>query len=215
MTPWLEMRRWVIGVMMGLSLFWVPPCFGWGDTWEGIRTAATEIQSIQSEFRQEKHMKMLVQPLISSGRLIYVAPGSLRWEYHRPIENILLMDAGKTQRYVKSDGEWIKDAGADLQGMQVVMEQITQWFAGRFDNHPLFAATLEPGSGESGRRIVLSTKDAAVAGMIERVELLLSSKPGVMEAVMIYESSDSFTKLVFIDPIVNELIAPSVFSKIQ
>lgn len=207
------MSKSVLGLMMWLLFFWAGPCFGWGDTWDSIRTAASKIESIQSDFRQEKHMRMLVGPLISKGRLTYQAPDSLRWEYRDPIKNILLMDAGKTQRFVQSDGAWIKDASADIQGMQVVMEQITQWFAGRFDDHPLFAATLHLASGESGPRIILKPKEAAVAEMIERVELLLSSKPGIMEAVIIYEDNDSFTKLMFINPVVNDPIAPAIFQK--
>lgn len=190
-------------------------CFGWGENWEEIRKAAGSIKSIQADFVQEKHMKMLVRPLISKGRLVYQAPNAMRWEYLSPIENVLLMDAGNVQRFVKIDGAWILDAGANLQGMQVVMEQITQWFAGQFADLPLFDAILEPASGGTGKKIVMTPKEAGVAKMIEKVVLSLSLTPGVMDTVTIYENKDSYTKINFVEPSVNQPVQEILLKEVQ
>ncbi|RPJ08606.1 MAG: outer membrane lipoprotein carrier protein LolA, partial [Deltaproteobacteria bacterium] len=100
---------------------------GWGGSWEELKSAAGPIKSISAEFVQEKHLKILARPLVSSGVFYYQAPASLRWEYRAPVRNILLMNNDRTERHVATAAGLVKEAGANLQAMQVVMEQITHW----------------------------------------------------------------------------------------
>ena len=73
---------------------------GWSSSWDSIRAAARDIQSIQADFTQEKHLQILSRPLQSHGRLIFAAPDRLRWEYQAPLPSVLLMDEGRIQRFV-------------------------------------------------------------------------------------------------------------------
>ncbi len=206
----MKKKRILNGIGALILLISAGLCLGWGDTWDEIRSATGNVKSVSAEFIQEKHMKILVQPLISTGIFHFQTPGSLRWEYRSPIQNILLMNNEGTARFVKTKNGWTQDAGAGLQGMQMVLEQITQWLSGEFENNPVFSARLEP-----DRKIVLTPREASVARMIQRVELLLSPTAGIMNAVIIYESDDSFTKLVFKNPVINQPIKPSIFQKVK
>jgi outer membrane lipoprotein-sorting protein len=80
------------------------PCWAWGDNWEAIRAAAKDIRGLEAGFIQEKHLPILAKPLVSEGRLLYQAPGALRWEYHAPVQNVLLMREGDAERYVLTGG---------------------------------------------------------------------------------------------------------------
>jgi outer membrane lipoprotein-sorting protein len=183
---------------------------GWGSSWEELKSAAGPIKSISAEFVQEKHMKILARPLVSSGVFYFQAPASLRWEYRTPLRNIILMNKDGTERYVGTEAGLVKEAGANLQAMQVVLEHITQWLDGRFDENPMFAANLEPGP-----KITLTPKEKSFTKMIQRIELVFSSRPGVIEAVIIHESADSFTRLVFKNVVLNPPIDDSVFRKVS
>lgn len=183
-------------------------CIGWGGSWEELRSAAGTIRSLSAEFVQEKHLKILARPLVSSGVFYFQAPSSLRWEYRSPLRNILLMNKDGTERYVGTETGLVKESGANLQAMQVVLEHITQWLEGRFDDNPVFAANLEPGP-----KITLVPKDKGFARMIARIELVFSSRPGVIETVVIHEGADSFTRLVFKNVVLNPSIDDSVFRK--
>ena len=108
-------------------------CLGWADTWEGIKKTASTVTSVRAEFVQEKHMEILARPLVSKGIFYFQAPNSLRWEYRSPVQSILLMHDGRTKRYLKRNGAIIEDEGAHLQSMQVVLQDITQWLSGRFE----------------------------------------------------------------------------------
>ena len=146
-------------------------CLGWADTWDGIKAAAGKVTAISAEFTQEKHMKILVRPLVSTGVFHFQAPRSLRWEYRSPIHSILLTHNSKTRRYIQKDGKFIEDAAARLQSMQVVLQEITRWLSGRFHENPAFSTRLEP-----GQQIVLRPKDKALARMIQRIELKLTQR---------------------------------------
>jgi len=181
-------------------------CMGWADDWEGIRATSAGLTSISAEFIQEKHMKILVHPLISKGVFHYQRPESLRWEYQSPIQSILLMHNGKTKRYFQGDKGLIEDSGASLQSMQIVSQEIAGFLSGRFDENPLFQASLEP-----GRKIVLAPKEESFSRIIQRIELVLSDQPGMIDSVNIYESEDSYTKLMFKNAVLNQKLPDSLF----
>ena len=181
-------------------------CTGWADSWDGIRRAADQIESISAEFVQEKQLPILARPLISTGTFHFRKPDALRWEYLQPVRNILLMYKGSLYRY-RDSGEGLKtDAGDGLQAMQFVMAEIANWFKGRFDTSQMFAARLE-----SDRKIVLSPKDVSFSKVIQKIELQLADRPGLIDTVTIYESEDSFTRLTFKNAVLNWDIPENLF----
>lgn len=186
------------------------PCFGWADNWKDLKIAAGRISSVSAAFVQEKHMRVLAAPLVSAGLLFFQAPDSLRWEYHRPIESILIAHAGETKKFIRRDGKIITDSAANAPAMQFVVEEISRWLKGRFDENPVFSADLEP-----GRRIVLTPKDKALGNMIRRIELMLSDRPGIMESVMIYESEASYTRIQFTDVEINRSLDRRLFEEVR
>ena len=185
-------------------------CLGWADSWEELKSSAGTVASVRAGFTQEKHMKILARPLVSEGVLFFQRPDSLRWEYKYPVQSILLLHSGKTRRFVKKSGSLVEDASANLQSMQVVVQEITQWLNGRFDDNPMFAARLEP-----GRKIVMVPRDESFTRLIQRIEVLLSDRPAVIKSVMIFESEDSFTRLVFKDVILNQKLDDALFRKVR
>jgi len=185
-------------------------CIGWADTWDGLKTAAGKVTSISAEFTQEKHMKILIRPLVSEGVLYFQPPNSLRWEYLHPVRSILLMHNGKTKRFVQRNVGLVEDASVNFQSIHMVVQNITQWLSGRFNINPAFNATLEP-----GHKIVLVPKEKSFAMLIKRIEIILSDLPAIIKSVTIYESQDSFTKLVFKNVALNRTLEDSLFHKIQ
>ena len=182
---------------------------GWADNWDDIKAGAGKVTSISAEFTQEKHMKILVRPLISKGVFYFQAPHSLRWEYRSPIQSILLTHNGKTKRYIRKKGKVIEDAGVDLPAVQVVLHEITQWLNGRFDENPAFIPHLE-----AGPKIVLRPKEKSLAKMIQRIEPVLTDRVGIIKSVTIFEGEDSFTKIEFTNMMLNPPLPDTLFLKI-
>ncbi len=182
---------------------------GWADSWDQIKNAAGQVNTVKCDFVQEKHMKILENPLVSKGVLYFKVPGSLRWEYISPFRSILLMHNGKTKRFIMRKDGFIEDSSANLQAMGFVLKEITMWLNGRFDENPQFTATLK-----DGHKILLLPKEKSFSMMIQKIEIMLSSTPGIIKSVTIYESENSFTKLFFKKSILNGKIDDTMFRKI-
>jgi len=183
---------------------------GWADSFEGIRAEAGKIHSLEADFVQEKHMRILARPLIAKGHLTYRSPDSLRWEYRDPLQSVLLMHGGVSQRFIQSDQEWREDSGAEIKSMNFVFQEISNWLSGRFDENPLFNASLMPGN-----KIILTPKGNGMDQFIQRIEMVMADEPGVMKEVLIFESADSFTRFRFISPRLNQPLSDAVFQKVQ
>ena len=183
---------------------------GWANSLEQIEKAAEGVESISAEFIQEKHLKILTEPLVSKGVFYFKAPRSLRWEYISPIRSILVMHNGNIKRFIRRNSGLTEDSSINLQTMQMVLQEITMWLKGHFDDNPNFTADLK-----AGRKIVLTPKEESLSMMIKRIELMLSSRPGVIKSVTIYESEDSFTNLEFRKVRLNSNVKDSLFREIK
>lgn len=193
-------------IIRSLAILLSASLLAWGDSWEQIKKTAKDINSVQAEFIQKKHMEILSRPLVSKGKLYFQAPQSLRWEYTSPVHSILLMHGGTVTRYIKKDGAVTKDSSARLQSMQIVLQEIIMWMKGNFDANPGFTPQLKP-----GRIIVLIPKEKSMEEIIQRIELKLSKEPGVIQSVMIYESKKSYTVIDFGHVVLNTKLPDSLF----
>jgi hypothetical protein len=199
--------KWLSALLLISAAFW---SIGWGDSWESIRTAGDKITSIRADFTQEKHMPILQKPLISKGMLYYQLPDSLRWEYTNPIRSILRQHDGTTRRFVQGQDGMIEETGRQLEMMQFMLREIPLWLGGRFNENPLFSAVLQEGG-----LIEMRPTEAAMARIIERVQVQLSPTPGVIESVTVFEGREVFTRFLFTNVKLNESLEDSLFRAVD
>ena len=57
-----------------------------------INAAAANLRSMQCNFVQTKYMRMLNDKMVSHGRMYYVQPDKLRWEYTSPYSYIFVLN---------------------------------------------------------------------------------------------------------------------------
>lgn len=205
------MNRSVFFVILVFSIFaaFGSPLHGTAATLEQIQTEAAGIFSVRAEFTQEKHMKILAKPLVSTGVVLFKSPKSIRWEYFEPVRSILMMDNGQVKRFIESDQGMVEDLGPAKQIMQFVLQEVTFWLKGKFDSSSNFTARL---SGD--RAITLTPKEESFSRIIERIELKLSDQPGVMESVKIIENQDTYTEYTFQKTQVNISLDDALFRNI-
>ena len=175
-----------------------------------MRAAAEKIVSVQGDFIQEKQMPILARPLVSKGYFAYRKPASLRWEYREPLQSVLLLHNGEAHRFVHADAGWREDSEAAMQSMDFVLQEIAKWLNGRFDDNPMFNVSLAPGD-----KIVMTPKDKEMGRFIQRIELKMADRPGIIKEVVISENADSYTRFTFVDPKINEPLPPAEFQKVQ
>jgi outer membrane lipoprotein-sorting protein len=166
-----------------------------------------QIQSIQADFTQEKHLKILARPIISTGTFIFQAPGSLRWEYRTPVASVLLMHEGTIKKFIRQNGKLVEDHGMGLDAMQVVLTEIGNWLDGRFTDNAMFSVSFP-----DKRTVMLTPKDQAIAGLISNIILKLAEQKGLLDSVTIFEGPDSFTAMTFTHRALNKKIPATSFT---
>ena len=167
-----------------------------------------QLRSVQADFIQEKHLKILAHPIISTGSFTFQAPQSLRWEYRTPIRSLLLMHGGKVRKFVERDGVLAEDKGMRLDAMQVVLAEISNWLDGRFTDNAMFTVSFP-----KKQTILLTPKEQGFAALISSIELKLGDQAGLLDKVIIFEGPGAFTSLTFSNRLLNQEIPAAVFTK--
>ena len=165
-------------------------------------------RSVQARFLQEKHLPILAQPMSSRGTFAFQAPRSLRWEYLYPVHTLLLAHKGTVKKLVEQDGRLTPDPNMRPDAMNLVLEEITAWLSGRFEDNPAFAV-----SRPDAKTIALTPKDAGLAAVISRIDLHLSGDEGLLDEVIIHEGPEAWTRLSFSDATLNRPLAETLFTE--
>jgi outer membrane lipoprotein-sorting protein len=188
------------------------PLMARADGFEQLRKDSARIKTISADFVQKKSMKILSKPLISEGKFYYATPDFIRWEYLKPIRSVVISGKGETKRYIASSGKMVEDKTGGAQAMKIVLDEVAGWMSGKFDSNPSFKATLQEGAATT---ITLIPVEKSLAGMIEKIEIVVSRKDASVKSVRIVESASAETRIDFSRVVINSDIAPSVFQDVQ
>lgn len=188
-----------------LALFWLL-CVSFSS--QAGQKEAVQLTSVQAEFVQEKHLKILTRPLISKGSFTFQSPQSLRWEYRSPVASLLLMHGDTIRKFIKKDGAWREEKGARFDFMQVVMAEIGNWLDGRFTDNEMFNVTFP-----NNNMVYLIPKSEGLAQYISKIELQLAHEKGLLDGVKIYEEQESYTQITFTERILNREIPAHQFTQ--
>jgi outer membrane lipoprotein-sorting protein len=179
---------------------------------EQLRKESAKIKTIQAQFVQKKFMKILSRPLVSEGCFYYAAPDSFRWEYFKPLKSVVMTYQNNTKRYIYSEGKMVEDKMGGVQAMKIVLNEISGWMGGRFDQNPSFKAVIHEGANTG---ITLTPRDKGMAGMIEKIEITVAKKRVTVQSVKIFEGAGNYTQINFNNVKINGEINPSVFQDVQ
>jgi outer membrane lipoprotein-sorting protein len=182
---------------------------GWSGSWETLQKESEKLTTVSARFTQSKNMRILSKPLVSTGSFYFKAPDSVRWEYEAPVKSILLLHEGTVKRYTQGSQGLAEDAGAGLQSMNVMLQEIALWSKGRFTESPGFSAVLKEGDRPA---ILLTPRDKGLAKIISSIEIALApDRPGVISAITIREGEGGTTAMQFNDVHINATLNDSVF----
>jgi len=190
-------------LLIGICLIILIPVSGFSTT----SRDQEPVHSVQADFVQEKHLKILNRPIISTGTFAFQGPGSLRWEYLTPIPSILLLHNGNIRKFVKKDGNLREDRGIGLDAMQLMLGEISNWLVGRFTDNDIFTTSFP-----DKQTIILKPRGKSLAGLISKIELKPSEQKGVLDSVTIFEGSDSYTRMTFSNTVINKNIPDALFT---
>ena len=177
--------------------------------WASLKETFMNIRSVKAEFLQKRYLKILTKPLLSEGKLYCYIPDSLRWEYLSPLRTVMLQKENTIQVYNFSEGTWKPEMAQAVEARRMVLAEISQWFQGRFDESKAFKHVYSPGPPAR----VTMVPGEGINRFIQRIEIVLSAKPGVIDRVEIEEAGGSRTSIEFRNVEINSSFSSEVFEK--
>ena len=174
-----------------------------------LKEASRNIRSVKADFLQKRFLQILTKPLLSEGRLFFYTPDSLRWEYLNPLRSVMLQKGNSVQIYNFSEGKWKPEMTQAVEARRMVLAEISRWFQGRFNESKTFKQGYSPGPPAR----VTMVPGEGINRFIQRIEIVLSSRPGVIDRVEIEEPGGSRTSIEFRNVEINSSFSPEVFEK--
>jgi len=174
-----------------------------------LKEKFSNIRSVKAEFLQKRSLQILTKPLSSEGRLFFYMPDSLRWEYISPLQSVMLQKGSNIRIYNLIDGVWKPEMTQANESRRMVLAEIIHWLQGRFDESKAFKHSYSPGPPE---RVILVSKEG-IDKFINRIEIVLSARPGVIDRVEIEEPGGSRTSIEFRNVEINSSFPSEVFEK--
>ncbi|TRO81886.1 LolA family protein [Desulfuromonas acetexigens] len=93
----------------------------------GLKVSAAGIETLASDFTQEKHLEIFRETLVSQGRFYFAKPDKLRWETTAPVASGFLLNGSGGKRWHQRAGAPVPfDLGREP-GMKLIAEQLLAW----------------------------------------------------------------------------------------
>lgn len=162
----------------------------------------SSIRTVQTNFRQEKELKIFSHTLVMKGRLALENPDRLAWRIDSPIRYALVLD-GKYARQWDEDSNTIqkmKTAGDPV--FEEVIGQIEKWFSGEFgsllNDYDLIVKSTQPPELEFTPK-----PEGMIGKVIQRVTISVRSDRTYVEQIAIEDTGGDKTLIVFYDTTLN------------
>jgi hypothetical protein len=121
----------------------------------------------------------------------------------------MLQKGNTIQIYNFSEGVWKQEMTQVVEARRMVLAEISQWFQGRFDESKAFKQLYSPGPPAR----VTMVPGEGINRFIQRIEIVLSVKPGVIDRVEVEEPGGSRTSIEFRNVEINSSFSLEVFAK--
>jgi outer membrane lipoprotein-sorting protein len=173
---------------------------------KGLELFSTNTNSIQSDFVQEKKLKMLNDKVISKGKLYFKKEDKLRWEYEEPYHyivamnngKVMLMDEGKVTTY---------DANANKLFLELNDILITCINGNIFQSKKFSFRFMET---EKEKAVEMIPLNASMKNFIDKIILYFDADYSVSKAEMLEPSKNS-TLIIFKNKKLNAEIPEKLF----
>jgi outer membrane lipoprotein carrier protein len=174
---------------------------------EIVKQQAAITKTIASDFTQYKHLDFLTNDIITSGKLNFKAPDRIKWEYVKPFEYAVLFK--NETIFINDQGNKSKvDIGSSKLFKQLNHLIINSVKGDMFDDAEFDISYFKE---KNNSLVYFKPKDLKFANYISEFQILFNTNGEVMEVKMMEPSGD-YTKIVFKNRTINNIINDSVFS---
>jgi outer membrane lipoprotein-sorting protein len=169
---------------------------------------AAEVDSLASDFSQEKYLSVFQDVLPAKGRFYYRKPDKLRWEMTEPVVSGFVLDGEKGRRWQEAGSRGERFDIAREPVMKIVADQLLAWTRADFDRlRRDYRISL---AGEKPVRLRLDPK-GATAGFLDHLSIVFAPDGRHVQQVEVHEKGGDYTRITFHDTVVNGPLADELF----
>jgi outer membrane lipoprotein-sorting protein len=172
-------------------------------------TLSDKVNTIESDFVQEKNLSILSNKIISKGHFCFKKANKIRWEYNQPYRYLIIINNNKI--FIKEDQnqkqydiqsnkmfqEMNKFISGCIQGDILRNEQ--EYNIGYFEDEKAYFVSLKP-KAESMRK------------MLNEVQIWFNKTDLTVSRISMVESGGDYTKIDFINKKLNLEISDEKFN---
>jgi|SRR5699024_374574 len=164
------------------------------------------IQTIDADFEQKKHLSFLTDEIKSEGKMIINEQGFLKWEYLSPEKYSIIFKENSI--HINDDGKK-SEVNANQEIFKELSELISGSVSGKLLNNSKFDISYY--KTEDFILVKLNPIHKKLKKYIQQVELYFSEKQAHVDKVKLIEPSEDYTFITFINKKINAEIDSKVF----
>ncbi|MHA4843401.1 LolA family protein [Flavitalea antarctica] len=170
--------------------------------------AAKKLNSIQSDFIQEKNLAMLSEKISSSGKFWFKKENLVRMEYTSPFRYLMIIN--KNNVFIKDDQKENKISARSNKMFQQINRIIVDCVQGTaLDNKDFTVKTLE---GKDGFLIYLSPVAKAMKDLFTNINVVVDKKDYTILRMEMVEAGGDNTIIRFTNKQINIPVADALFA---
>lgn len=163
-------------------------------TLDALLEAYRTMGGLEAKFREEKHIALLAEPLVSEGTLHYASPSKLARHTLTPTRQSVLLE-GEELRFFDGTREEVVDLGANA-GLRTFVTSFLRLLAG--DRAALDRAfRIRFAAKGRGWTIALEPREGSVKRIVQRIEL--EGEELVLSRMRLVEASGDEARTTFSD----------------
>ncbi len=174
-----------------------------------ISEKAASVSSIQSRFKQEKHLSIFREMVESTGLFSFAKPDKLRWEMTTPIKTGFVINGGEGRKWHELiEGEEHFSVERDPV-VKAVSDQLMSWATADFEKlDTMYTMELLTQSPVTFRMTPIK---GGLGGAITSIDITFSADNNYVTEVLVNEDGGDFTRITFAGVRINAEIAKGTF----
>ncbi|OGU12158.1 MAG: hypothetical protein A2075_09945 [Geobacteraceae bacterium GWC2_58_44] len=174
-----------------------------------LERSAGGVNTLSSDFVQEKHLGMFKTVMSSKGRFYFGKPDRLRWELTAPVASGFVLKGEKGRRWHERTGRSESFQISQEPVMKLVSDQLFAW--ARADFSWLKSEYRITVLNESPAALRLEPRSAATAGFLSHLLINFSADGRYVKSVEVHEKDGDFTRIRFVNTAVNKPLQADLF----
>jgi outer membrane lipoprotein-sorting protein len=175
---------------------------------EQFTAVAKNIETIKSDFVQEKNLSMLSEKIVSKGKFWFKKNNLLRMEYNKPFEYLMILN--KDNIYIKDGKNENKVSTRSNKIFQQINKITVDCVQGSVLNNPDFKTRIL--ENKSTYEIELSPVSKALKEFFKTIDVIIDKKDYSVTTIEMNESSGDNTIMHFTNRELNTVLPDALFT---